>query len=158
MSFLSRSLVLVNTPRSEAGIPESVSRMLTPRFAWSRTRPTARAACDRDRRWRAREEAHQSEGAHGALPCGRPARFGKPLTCFGGCRRRAKTIVVSPQDHVNDFPDDLACRSLEESNGEAPAAKPATRESLPAVAARFAVTSVQVPRSRPRHRRSGAEL
>jgi hypothetical protein len=68
------------------------------------------------------------------------------------------TIIVSPQDHVNDFPDELVGRSLEESNGGAPVAKPATLESLPAVAASFAVTSVQVPRQRPRHRRSGAEL
>ncbi|AXF05468.1 hypothetical protein CUJ88_43900 (plasmid) [Paraburkholderia hospita] len=40
--------------------------------------------------------------------------------------------VVSPQVHVNDSPDDLTGRSLEASDGEAPEATPATRESLPA--------------------------
>jgi len=43
-----------------------------------------------------------------------------------------KTIVVSPQADVNDFPDGLARRSPEESDGEAPTATLATPESLPA--------------------------
>ena len=41
-----------------------------------------------------------------------------------------ETIVFSPQDHVNDFSDDLAGRSPEESNGEAPAATSAPAESM----------------------------
>lgn len=43
-------------------------------------------------------------------------------------------VVASQLDHVNDVPDEPAGRSPEESDGELPAAVPATLESLPAAA------------------------
>ncbi|WP_236674372.1 hypothetical protein [Paraburkholderia hospita] len=116
--------MLVNTPRSEAGIPESVSRMLTLRYA-SRGRvsaqqhePLATATDDGAPGTKlAKAKAHTGRARAGDL---RDSESLSPVSA--DVAGEQATIIVSPQDHVNDFPDDLAGRSLEESNGEAPAA------------------------------------
>ncbi|MFP3647277.1 hypothetical protein [Paraburkholderia sp. SIMBA_054] len=124
----------LDTPRSEAEIPESVSRMLTPaargRISVQRHEPHAAAT--------------KNDGAPGKLAAAK-ARTGRaragvrddpesPSPVSADAAAEQETIVVSPQVHVNDFTDDLAGRPPEESNGEAPAGTPATDESLPAPA------------------------
>jgi hypothetical protein len=120
----------LDTPRSEAEIPESVSRMLTPasrgRVSVQQHEPLATATDD---------------GAPGKKLVKAKARTARalgdsenPSPVSADAAGEQATIVVSPQVHVNDFPDDLAGRSLEESEREAQAATPATRESLPASA------------------------
>jgi hypothetical protein len=120
----------LDTPRSEAEIPESVSRLLAPA-----------------RRGRASVQQHESR----ALATNDGVQ-GKPVD--GKVRTRAtaldasespspgsadaageQAIVVSPHDHVNDFSDELAGRPLEGGNGEAPAATSVPGESLPVSAA-----------------------
>jgi len=124
----------LDTPRSEAEIPELVSRMLTPA-------PRGRVSV----------QQHESlstaadDGAPGKKQAKAKARTGRtragalgdsesPSPVSADAAGEQETIVVSPQVHVNDFTDDLANRPLEESNGEAPAAKSPTLESLPASA------------------------
>ncbi|EIM99510.1 hypothetical protein WQE_18699 [Paraburkholderia hospita] len=124
----------LDTPRSEAEIPESVSRMLTPasrgRVSAQQHEPLATATDD---------------GASGTKFTKAKARTGRARAGDLGdsessspvsadAAREQQTIVVNPQDHVNEFTDDLAGRPLEESNGEAPAATPPILESFPAPA------------------------
>ncbi|SOE86892.1 hypothetical protein SAMN05446935_7414 [Burkholderia sp. YR290] len=124
----------LDTPRTEAEIPESVSRMLAPasrgRVSAQQHEPLATATDD---------------GAPGTKPAKAKAHTGRsragdlgdtesPTPVSADATGEQETIVASPQVHVNDFTDDLADRPPEESNGEVPAAKPATLESLPASA------------------------
>jgi hypothetical protein len=124
----------LDTPRSEAEIPESVSRMLTPAS-----------------RGRASVQQHEpleparNDGVQETLAVGkvRPRReravasgdSERPSPVSADVAEDGEKITVSPQAHVNDFPDGLARRSPEESDGEAPATTLATPESLPASAA-----------------------
>jgi hypothetical protein len=124
----------LDTPRSEAEIPESVSHMLTPasrgRVSVQQHEPLATATDDgAPGKKLTKAKAHTKRLRAGDL---RDSESPSPVSADAAGEQ--ETIVVSPQDHVNDFPDDLAGRTPEESNGEAPAATPATRESLPASA------------------------
>ncbi|MHB9841730.1 hypothetical protein Q8F57_043835 [Paraburkholderia terrae] len=124
----------LDTPRSEAEIPESVSRMLTPasrgRVSAQQHDPIATATDDgAPGKKFAKAKAHTGRARAGALG---DSEIPSPVSADAAGEQ--ETIVVSPQDHVNDFTDDLAGRPPEESNGEAPVAKPATLESLPASA------------------------
>nr|WP_082664907.1 hypothetical protein [Burkholderia ambifaria] len=121
----------LDTPRSEAEIPESVSRMLTPaprgRVSVQQHDPLAVGTSDGAPGTLADEKAHK--GRAGAL-----GDSESPSPVSADVAGEKETAVASPQDHVRDFSDDLAGRTLEVSNGEAPAAIPATLESLPASA------------------------
>ncbi|MFP3558685.1 hypothetical protein SB861_49710 [Paraburkholderia sp. SIMBA_049] len=112
----------LDTPRSEAEIPESVSHMLTPasrgHVSAQQHEPLAPATND---------------GVQEKLADGNVRTRRDRATALGDSERTSslsadaageeETIIVSPQARVNDFSDDLASRSPEESEGEAPAAK-----------------------------------
>ncbi|RQR47180.1 hypothetical protein DIE19_34930 [Burkholderia sp. Bp9126] len=119
----------LDTPRSEAEIPESVSRMLTPasrgRIAGQQHEPLAVATSDR-------VPVKLADGKY-AQP-GAPGDAQSPSPVSADVAGEKETTVVSPQDHVSDFPGDLAGRALEESAGGAPAATPVTLGSFPASA------------------------
>ncbi|MGU7782615.1 hypothetical protein [Burkholderia sp. PU8-34] len=121
----------LDTPRSEAEIPESVSRMLTPaprgRVSVQQHEPLAVATNDGVPGTLADEKVHAARA--GAL--GDSESLSPVSADIAG---EKETTVVSPQDHVSDFPVGLAGRTLEESDGKAPAATPSTRESFPASA------------------------
>jgi len=124
----------LDTPRTEAEIPESVSRMLTPasrgRVSAQQHEPLATATDDGAPGTKlAKAKAHTKRSRAGDL-----GDTESPTPVSAGATGEQETITVSPQVHVNDFPGALAGRPLEESNGEVPAAKPATLESLPASA------------------------
>ncbi|MBN3790048.1 hypothetical protein [Burkholderia sp. Ac-20353] len=123
----------LDTPRSEAEIPEPVSCMLTPasrgRVSVQQNEPLAVATNDGAPGKLANEKTHTRRARAGALGASE-----SPSPVSADVSGEKETIVVSPQDHVSDFPDDLAGRALEESHGKAPAATPATLESFPASA------------------------
>jgi hypothetical protein len=123
----------LDTPRSEAEIPESVSRMLTPaargRVSAQQHEPLATATND---------DRVQETLADGKVRT-RPERAtalddsDRPSSVSADAEDK-ETIIVSPQARVNDFSDDLASRSPEESDGEGAAATLSPPESLPASA------------------------
>jgi hypothetical protein len=125
----------LDTPRTEAEIPESVSHMLAPA---SRGRVSAQphgtlaTATDDGAPGTklARTKAHTKRSRAGDL-----GDSESPTPVSADATGEQETITVSPQVHANDFNDDLAGRQLEESNGGAPAATFATPGSLPASAA-----------------------
>ncbi|CAN7800540.1 hypothetical protein LJR022_009830 [Paraburkholderia hospita] len=124
----------LDTPRSEAEIPESVSRTLTPasrgRVSAQQHEPLATATDDG-------APVKKLAKAKANMPNSRAGDLGdseSPSPVSADAAGENETIVVSPQDHVNDFPDDLAGRSPEQSDGETPVVTPATPESLPASA------------------------
>ncbi|SDR61186.1 hypothetical protein [Paraburkholderia tuberum] len=123
----------LDTPRSEADIPESVSRLLAPasrgRSSVEQHEPLAAATNGRVRRKPADAKAHSGRARADTL--GHPD---SPLPVSADVAGEKETIVVSPHDHVPDLPGELAGRSPEESVGEVPAATPATVQSLPAAA------------------------
>jgi hypothetical protein len=121
----------LDTPRSEADIPASVSRMLMP------------AA-------RGRVSAQQLESlapatkndvpakATGAKARGRRARTGDPQSpapVSADVAAEKEAIVASPQDHANGFPADFTGHLTEEGDDGTPAATPAIPESFAASAA-----------------------
>jgi hypothetical protein len=123
----------LDTPRSEAEIPESVSRLLTPA---SRARASAQqheplVAATNDS---APEKLADVKADTAPARAGAPGDPESPSPVSADAAGEQETIVVRPQDHVIDFPDNLAGRSPEELNGEAPAATPATLEPLAASA------------------------
>ncbi|BCG04412.1 hypothetical protein PPGU19_089800 (plasmid) [Paraburkholderia sp. PGU19] len=121
----------LDTPRSEGEIPESASRMLTPasrgRVSAQQHEPLATATDNgAPGKKLAKAKAHTERSR-----AGDPSDSESPSPVSADAAGENETIVVSPQDHVDDFSHDLAGRPPEESNGEAPAAKPPTLESLP---------------------------
>jgi hypothetical protein len=119
----------LDTPRSEAEIPESVSRMLTPaprgRASLQQHEPLAATTNDGVPGKLDNAKAHTVRAQAGAL-----GDSGSPSPVLADVAGENETIVVSPQVHVSDLPDDLAGRSLEETGSGAPAAEPATLESF----------------------------
>jgi hypothetical protein len=121
----------LDTPRSEAEIPESVSSMLTPA---SRGRvsvqphETLAAATTDGVPGKLADTKEDTERARAAAP-GDPESSSALSTDVAA---EKEAIVVSPQDHVNDVSDDLAGRPPEEGDGETLATTPATLESFPA--------------------------
>ncbi|BCG05104.1 hypothetical protein PPGU19_096720 (plasmid) [Paraburkholderia sp. PGU19] len=120
----------LDTPRSEAEIPESVSRMLTPaprgRGSVQQQEPLAAAAHDGAQGQRANARVRKAHTRAGDL-----IDSESPSPVSADVAAENEVIVVSPQDHTSDFPDDLAGRSLEQSDGESPVVTPATPASLP---------------------------
>jgi hypothetical protein len=120
----------LDSPRTEAEIPESVSRMLAPaprgRASVQQHEPPAPATND---------------GVQGKLAGGKVRTRRERATALDNSESPSpvsadvaedkKTIVVSPRAHVNDFPDDLASRSSEENDEEVPVATSAPSESIP---------------------------
>ncbi len=121
----------LDTPRSEADIPESVSRLLTP------------AA-------RGRASVEQSEPLAAATKEGVPGKATKAKVNTGRARAgvvrtdpesassvtadvagEKETIIDSQQDRVAGAPDERTGRVSDESDGEVAAATPAIPESLP---------------------------
>ncbi|MGF6969655.1 hypothetical protein OKW43_006750 [Paraburkholderia sp. WC7.3g] len=121
----------LDTPRAEADIPESVSRLLTPAS-------------------RGRASVKQNEPHAAATKDGVPAKHADAKARTGRARAGVRIepesaspvspeiaaekqpVAVSQQDHDSDAPGVLVGRSAEESDGEAPAATLASLESLPA--------------------------
>ncbi|MFP3556773.1 hypothetical protein [Paraburkholderia hospita] len=120
----------LDSPRTEAEIPESVSRMLAPA-------PRGRASVQQhESPAQATNDGVQETLAGGKVRTRRERATAlddseSPSPVSADAAGEQETIVVSPQDHVNGFSDDLAGRSPEESNGEAPAATSAPAESMP---------------------------
>ncbi|WP_028217672.1 hypothetical protein [Paraburkholderia oxyphila] len=123
----------LDTPRAEAEIPESVSRMLAPaprgRVSAQQHEPLAPVTNDGVPGKSTDAKAHKGRGRTRAL-----GDSESPSPVSADVAGEKDTIVVNSQDPVSDLPDDLAGRSPEESHGEAPAAAPAPLESLPATA------------------------
>jgi hypothetical protein len=123
----------LDTPRSEAEIPESVSRLLIPasrgRASVEQHEPLAAATKDGVPGKTADAEARAGR-ARAGVP-GDPQSSSLLSVDVAG---EEETIGVSPEDHASDAPDEPAGRSPEESDGDVPAATPATLPSLPAAA------------------------
>ena len=121
----------LDTPRSEAEIPESVSRLLMPasRGRVSEQHEQVAAATNDGVPGKVDAKAHTPRGRADAL--GDPDSP-SPVSADGAGEK--ETIVVSPQARVSDFADAPAGRSPEETDAEAPVATAATLESFPASA------------------------
>jgi hypothetical protein len=124
----------LDTPRTEAEIPESVSRMLAPasrgRVSAQQHEPLATATDDGAPGTKlAKAKTHTKRSRAGDRG---DTESLSPVSA--NATGELETIVVSPRGRVNDFTDDLAGPPLEDSNHEAPAVKPAPLESLPAPA------------------------
>jgi hypothetical protein len=124
----------LDSPRTEAEIPESVSHMLTPasrgRVSAQQHEPLATATDD----GAPAKKLAKTKGHTGLARAGAPGDSESPSPVSADVAEDSEKITVSPQDHVNDFAADLAGRSPEESDGEAPVVTPAVLESLPASA------------------------
>ncbi|BFG80432.1 hypothetical protein PTKU46_84660 [Paraburkholderia terrae] len=113
----------LDMPRTEAEIPESVSRMLAPaprgRVSAQQHEPLATATDDgAPGKKLAKAKAHTTRSRTGD-----PGNSESPSPVSADVAGERETIVVSPQARVNDFSDDLASRSPDEIEGEASAAK-----------------------------------
>ncbi|CAB3807784.1 hypothetical protein LMG28688_06615 [Paraburkholderia caffeinitolerans] len=120
----------LDTPRSEADIPASVSQMLAPA---SRGRASARlpepvAPATND------DVAVKPAGAKTRTQRTRAADPESKSSVSADVAAEKETSVVGPQDHANGFPADVTGHRPEESNDGAPAATPATPESFAASA------------------------
>ena len=120
----------LDTPRSEADIPASVSRTLAPA---ARTRVSAQQH---------ESLAPATKDAVPAKAVGTKARARRtravdpesPSPVSADLAEENDAIVTSPQVHLNGFPDAFAARLPEESDVGAPAATPAIPESFAASA------------------------
>jgi hypothetical protein len=120
----------LDSPRTDAEIPESVSRMLAPgprgRASLQQHEPLAPAT---------------SDGAKRNLADGKVRAKRKPSTIAGDTEslppvtasivEGRKTIVVEPQAHENDFPKDLTGHASEGKNEELTATISAPSGSMP---------------------------
>ncbi|MPW23397.1 hypothetical protein GCT13_43295 [Paraburkholderia sp. CNPSo 3157] len=120
----------LDSPRMEADIPESVSRMLAPA-------PRGRASV----------QQHESpapatnDGVQGKLVDGKVRTRRERATALdasespapvsAGVAEGRETIVVSPRADLNDSPDDLASRSFDENDEAVPAVTSAPSGSMP---------------------------
>ncbi|WP_028219450.1 hypothetical protein [Paraburkholderia oxyphila] len=122
----------LDTPRSEAEIPESVSHMLAPasrgRAAVQQHDPLAAVTNDGPV-----ENTPEAKPRTRRSPAAVRGRSENPSPVWANVVGEQEPIIVTPQVHESDLPDDLAARTLEESNGEAPAALPATLETASAI-------------------------
>lgn len=121
----------LDTPRSEAEIPESVSRLLAPA---SRGRASVEqhellAAAMKDD-VQGKTVVAKARTRRTRVP-GDPESASPLSADIAG---EKGTIGVSPEDHVSDARDQPAGRSPEERDGNVPVATPTTRPSLPAAA------------------------
>ncbi|PRX24024.1 hypothetical protein B0G75_12467 [Paraburkholderia sp. BL18I3N2] len=121
----------LDTPRSEAEIPESVSRLLTPasrgRASVEQNEPHAAATTDGVPAKHADAKARTGRARAGVRIGPESASPVSP-----GITAEKQPVAVSQQDHDSDAPGVLVGRPAEEGNGDAPAATLASLESLPA--------------------------
>ncbi|TFE36994.1 hypothetical protein E2553_46115 [Paraburkholderia dipogonis] len=121
----------LDTPRSEADIPESVSRLLTPasrgRASVEQNEPPAAATTDGVPAKHADAKARTGRARAGVRIGPESASPVSP-----GIAAEKQPVAVSQQDHDSDAPAVLVGRPAEEGNGDAPAATLASLESLPA--------------------------
>ncbi|REE07083.1 hypothetical protein B0G71_7555 [Paraburkholderia sp. BL27I4N3] len=125
----------LDTPRSEAEIPESVSHLLIPasrgRASVEQSEPLAAATKD----------GVPGKAAGAKMDTGRAraavVRTGpeSSLSVAADVAGEKGTNAVSQKDHLADAPDEPAGRVSDESDGEVTAATPATPQSLPQAAA-----------------------
>jgi hypothetical protein len=119
----------LDSPRTEAEIPESVSRMLAPaprgRASVKQDEPPAPATNDGVQRKPASGEVRTRRKRAVAL-----GDSERPSPVPADVAEDKETIIVSPQARVNKFSDDLASRSPEESDREAPVATFVIAESM----------------------------
>ncbi|MEX3815959.1 hypothetical protein AB3X96_37980 [Paraburkholderia sp. BR13439] len=135
----------LDTPRSEADIPESVSRLLTPasrgRASIEQHEPLAAATKDGVPERPVDAKAHKGRTRVGV----RTGPESSPPASADMAAEK-QPVIARQRDHDGDALDVLAGRSPEEDDGELPAATPATQESLP-VAAIPEQSSVSLPAS-----------
>ena len=119
----------LDTPRSEAEIPESVSSMLAPasrgRVSVQQHAPLAAVTNNDVQGKLAEAKVHARRARAGTLEDPE-----SPSPVPVDVPEEKETIVVSQQDHASNLPEELAVRPLEESNGKAPVATPATHVSF----------------------------
>jgi hypothetical protein len=119
----------LDTPRSEAEIPESVSLLLTPasrgRASVEQREPIAAATKDdvRGKPVTAKARRRRAQAAVAIEP-----ESASPASAEVAEEKEA--IVVYEQDHIGGAPAEDASRSSGESDSKQPAATPATVESL----------------------------
>jgi hypothetical protein len=134
----------LDTPRSEAEIPQSVSHLLMPasrgRASVEQGEPLRAVTKDAVPGKATGAKVNTGRARVGVVGTG-PESFSSVAADVAG---EKETIAVSQQDHVADAPDEPAGRVSDESDGEMAAATPATAESFPA-----APTPQQSPESLP---------
>ena len=126
----------LDSPRTEAEIPESVSRMLAPA-------PRGRASIQQHEQ----PAPARNDGIQGKLADGKGRTRRARATALDDSESHLpvvtevaedrETIVASPRAHVVDS-DDLASRSVEENDEAVPAATSAPSESMPGSLSVFA--------------------
>ncbi|MEM5439922.1 hypothetical protein [Paraburkholderia diazotrophica] len=120
----------LDSPRTEADIPESVSRMLAPaprgRASVQQHEPPALATNDGVQGKRVDGKVRTRRERATALDASESA-----ASVSADVAEDRETIVVSPRADVNDFPDDLASSSFEEKDEAVPAATSAPSGSMP---------------------------
>jgi hypothetical protein len=120
----------LDTPRSEAEIPESVSRLLTPaargRASVQPEKPSALATQTSIPRKRAAARVRP-----GALLLGDQGNA-QSSSVSANIPSEEETIVVGPQDHASDSPGELGGHSHDEGERHVPPSSPTTIEPLPA--------------------------
>ncbi|AFT90018.1 hypothetical protein [Paraburkholderia phenoliruptrix] len=120
----------LDSPRTEADIPESVSRLLAPA-------PRGRASVQKQES----PAPATNDGVQGKRVDGKVRTRRERATTLDASESPApvsadvaedrESIVASPRADVNDSPDDLASRSFDEKDEAVPAATSAPSESMP---------------------------
>jgi hypothetical protein len=116
----------LDSPRTDADIPESVSRLLAPA-------PRGRAATKQDEPL---APAAHNESAGEAVRMRRKRATGmgdsaQPLPAPANVAEEKDTTIASSQAHANGAPDDPASRSPADSHAAAPVSPLARPESMP---------------------------
>ncbi|MGF6543706.1 hypothetical protein [Paraburkholderia youngii] len=123
----------LDSPRSEAEIPESVSRLLTPasrgRASADQHEPIAATANDDASGRPVNSKVHTRRPRTGVRV---EPESASPASADVG--EATEAIVVSQQDHIGGASAEAAGRSSEGSDGKLPAVTPPTAELLPAAA------------------------
>jgi hypothetical protein len=124
----------LDTPRSEAEIPESVSRLLTPasrgRGFVERHEPVEAATQDNAPGKPVYAKAHTRRARTDV-----PVEPESASPASADVAEEKEAIVLSQQDHMNGAPVEAAGRASEAGDGKLPASISATAESIAAAAA-----------------------
>ncbi|MEX3856702.1 hypothetical protein AB3X94_22055 [Paraburkholderia sp. BR10923] len=123
----------LDSPRSEAEIPESVSRLLTPasrgRASADQHEPIAATANDDASGTPVNSKVHTRRARTGV-----PVEPESASPASAGVGEATEAIVVSQQDHISGASAEAAGRSSEGSDGKLPVVTPPTAQLLPAAA------------------------
>jgi hypothetical protein len=115
----------LNTPRSEAEIPESVSHLLLPASRGKSSQEQGPGAAAAEKRAEAEAEIGNVRSAR--APASTPADQNSHIPAGSAIK---EAIVISQQDHASDLPAELASPSFREND----ASLPGTLEQMPVVA------------------------